>query len=103
METLGRIRVDKNVIDSLVFYFMLSIYLSSRGVPESIAGKSLHGYVAVLREESIHFRNPEVLGIHLETAYKRLPSEFLSIHDIPARLNDGIYTIDVNYGWVKKL
>ncbi len=103
METLGRIRVDRDVIDSLVFYFMFSIFLSSHGVPDSIAGKSLREYIDLLKKESIHFNNAEVLGIHLETAYKRLPSEFLNIHEIPSHLNDGIYTVDVNYGWVKKL
>jgi hypothetical protein len=103
METLGKPQIDPEVIKNLVFYFMWSIHLISKGCPESVATTTLNSYIDDLKTHVRGFTHPEHLANHLQEAYSRIPSSFLEAHEIPSHLGDGIRTIDVNYSWVKKL
>lgn len=98
----GAFRLDPNVIDALVFYFMLAIHLTSKGVPESEATITLRSYIEDNRRNG-EFSDPERYAKYLEVAYHKIPSSFLKAHDIPVTLGDGIRVIDLQTSWIPKL
>ena len=102
MKDYGKIRLKQEVHNSLVFYFMLSIYLTSEGISEENATESLMEFLKECRKSGI-FVDSKVESAYLGAAWSCIPSGFLSLVGIEGSLNDGIKTIDVNYGWVNKL
>ena len=74
------VRTDYDVIQSLKFYFMLSIYLKASGVSERIATQSLNKFIR--RGKEWHRGDSKILNTHLKNAYDQLPSEFLSLLQI---------------------
>ena len=102
MKDYSKVRLDPNIHDSLVFYFMLSTYLSSSGVGEEIASISLNSFVKDCTEAGI-FKNSSVASAYYSAAYSCLPSSFLKLMGVEGNLNDGIKVIDTAYGWVNKL
>ena len=102
MEQLGKLSLNGEILNSLIFFFMLGIVLTNRGIPEATATKSLRAFIEEGKENGT-FHHEEVLGKYLEVAYSKLPSSFLHMMSIPTTIADGIRTIDTNYGWVNKL
>lgn len=95
-------KLEESVINALIFYFMLAIFLTSRNVPESTATESLRSFIQA-NEENQTFYNAEVKAKYFETAYSKIPSGFLNILEIPTTLGDGIRVIDTSFQWVSKL
>ncbi len=102
MVNYGKIRVDEEILTGFIFYFMLSIYLTSRGSSEQVATESLRSYIADCKRDGI-IRTPEAEAAYYENAYKRLKSEFLSAVGIEHIASDNIRIIDTAYAWVNKL
>ena len=98
----SKFRLNTEIIDALVFYFMLAIVLTSGGISEEDATISLRGFVEGNTANG-EFSDSERYGKYLEVAYNRIPSSFLHMFAIPTKLGDGIRTIDVATSWVPKL
>jgi len=104
MESLPyKITYNKDILNSLIFYLELSLYLCSKGVSENEACFSLKKYIEGLKKHYPEFNNPEILGSYLEKSYSKLPSSFLSLLGVPTLLNEQIYTVDVRFAWLPKL
>lgn len=102
MKNYGKIRVDEEILNSFIFYFMLSLYLTSRGISEQVATTSLRSFIADCRKDGI-FRTPEAEATYYDTAYKCLRSEFLNVVGLEHISSDNIRIIDTAYAWVNKL
>jgi len=98
----GKIRLNQDVHDSLVFYFMLSTYLTANGVSEENAMLSLNEFTKECRRTGV-FKNSQVESAYYSAAYSCLPTSFLNLLGVESKLNDGIKVIDTSYGWVNKL
>ncbi|GEM_PF-2358377 len=101
METLGKITFEKDVLNSLKFYTMLSIFLGSQGMSEERCSRALTEYIHMLKENDDHFKDPEVMCAYLQEAYNKLPADFLELFEIPSGLGDGIRILDKTYNWIK--
>lgn len=70
-----------DVIDSLRFYYMMSIYLTSKEIPEYECTQSLKEFI----KEGLgtwHDKGNKNLSRYSELAYNSLPAEFLSFMQI---------------------
>ena len=102
MKNYGKIRVDEEILDSLRFYFMLSMRLCAYGTPEHRATESLKVFSEQCRKDGI-FRTPEAEAAYYDAAYKTLPAEFLATLGIEHVSSDNIRIIDTAYAWINKL
>lgn len=102
MKDYNKIRLDQDVHDSLVFYFMLSTYLTAHGATEETATQSLNAFIKECRERNI-FKTSEAENAYYNAAYSCMPSSFLNLLGVESKLGDGIRVIDTRYGWVNKL
>jgi hypothetical protein len=102
MKNYEKVRVNQEVLQSLVFYFMMSIYLRAHDVPESVATQSLTDFIKDCRRDDI-FKTPEAEATYLSTAYQCLPGGFLELIGMEGGLGDGIKVIDTRYAWINKL
>lgn len=84
MENVSNVSYDKDIIDSLKFYFMLSSYLCSRDIPESQATQSMDEFI---REgaNSWYRQDSKLLSAYLQRAYDSIPSGFLSFMGISVK------------------
>ena len=71
---------DYDVVQSLKFYFMLSIYLKAHEVSEELATKSMKEFVKDGAEW--HRDDSKIISHYYEQAYLELPSGFLSLMEI---------------------
>jgi hypothetical protein len=94
------IKLDEQVVDSLRFFYMLTIYLSSKGWGEERASRSLTEYMAEVQKNG-YFTTSAVRNKYCATAWSRLPSDFLNAHDIPLSLKDGIRIVDSRTTWIQ--
>lgn len=98
----GKVSINREITQSLTFYFMLSTYLRAHEVSEQVATASLHSFLKECRDAGF-FRTAEIEAAHLAAAYDFIPSGFLDIIGVAGGLGDGIKVIDTKYGWVNKL
>jgi hypothetical protein len=73
-----------DVVDSLRYYYMLSIYLISKDIPEYEVTQSLKEFI----KEGIgtwHDKGNKNLAKYSELAYNSLPAEFLSFMQISTK------------------
>lgn len=94
------IRLDEQVVNSLKFFYMLTIYLCSKGWHEDKASQSLREYCDQVKEHG-YFTTPEIRNQYHAIAYSRIPTAFLAQHDIPGSLKDGIRVVDSRTTWIK--
>jgi len=71
---------DYDVVQSLKFYFMLSIYLKAHEVSEELATKSLKEFIK--EGADWHKGDSKIIAHYYEQAYIELPSGFLSFMQI---------------------
>ena len=102
MEELGKLKFDKDIINSLIFYISLGIVLAFNGAPPELCEKSLNSFIAEGKKNGT-FRHHEILGSYLEKAYRKIPAETLRIVGMDTIMTEGIYVVDTNHGWVNKL
>ena len=80
MGNATQMRTDYEVIQSLKFYYMLSIYTIARGATEYEVTKSLR---EVIKDgENWHKNDAKTKANYLKVAYESLPGEFLSLMEI---------------------
>jgi hypothetical protein len=104
METLTyRITYNKDIVNDLVFYIELSLYLCANGSPTTESCYSLQQYLSDLKKHYAQFNDPEILMLYLQKSYTKIPASFFNLIGIDPLLNERIFTIDVNFSWVPKL
>lgn len=77
----AQFNIDRTVLNSIKFYMMLSMILMSNDVPEMEATATWKSYVK--DGEAWHNNNPHIINYYNFKAYQALPSEFLSMMEIP--------------------
>lgn len=80
----NNLQQSSDVVDSLRFYYMLSIYLTSKDIPEYEVTQSLKEFI----KEGIglwHDKGDKNLAKYCEYAYTSLPGEFLSFMQISTK------------------
>ncbi len=100
-ETLGKVSLENDVVNSFKFYIMLSVFLGSHGISESKASRALYEYIHMLKQCDKCFEDPELIATYMQAAYCKLPAEFLKLYDIPSNLGDGIRIVDSSYTWIQ--
>ena len=97
-----KIHLDQQVLESLTFYYMLTIHLSASGWGEEKSSQSLKEYMKDLKEGG-YFYNNRAISLYSSAAWARIPSEFLERHDIPGNLHDNIRVIDTAVTFTTKM
>jgi hypothetical protein len=92
-------KTDYEVIQSLKFYFMMSIYTIANGASEAEVTKSLKEFIK--EGEGWHRNDAKVMANYYKVAYECLPGEFLSLMEISTKGDrDQITYIEKGY-WPK--
>lgn len=78
--------IGSEIVDSLRFYFMLSITLSSQGVDRNVYEKSLNEFIKDIKTNLL--LSDEMLGRYSRAAYNSLDKEFLHLHNFEINPDD---------------
>ena len=92
-------QIYPELTDSFKFYIMLSIVLSNGGSSDAVAEKALVSFIRDLRKSKQY--SDEVISANVNASYKGLPSEFLSLYNIPS-VRDGITFIEKGF-WKRRM
>lgn len=73
--------IDPDVLCTVRFYMMLSIFLCANGTPEKEATESWSKFIE--EGEDWHGNNTHLKNYYNSKAYQSLPSGFLNLMDVP--------------------
>ena len=102
MEEITRVDFNRDILNSLVFYFSLGLILAAKGCPEKHCTESLNAFIEEGRQLG-YFKNPQVFALYSDKAWRKISAETLEIVEVPALLTEGVTVKDASNTWFKKL
>ena len=93
MDEFARHTINRDVANSLKFYMMLSIFLAGKcKTSDEVASRGLKTFIKEGKEW--HNGNDEIIAYYLFHVYQQIPSEFLSVMEIPVQ-HEGAQAIKI--------